>query len=59
MCKKEEELRWSKWYQSECDKVKDYVNGLFRISEQVQYEIAKKFGFETDIKADIAVNQLR
>jgi hypothetical protein len=59
MCKKEEEIRWSQWYQSECDKVKDEVNGWLRISEQVQYQVAKKFGFETDIEADIAVNQLR
>ena len=59
MCKKEEEIRWSSWYQSECDKVKDEINGWLRISEQVQYQVARDFGFTNEIEADIAVNQLR
>ena len=59
MVKKEEEIRWSPWYQSECDIVKDEVNGWLRISEQVQYQVVKEFGFENPIEADIAVNQLR
>lgn len=59
MCKKEEEIRWSPWYQSECDRVKDEVNGWLRISEQVQYQIVRDFGFKTDVESDIAVNQLR
>ena len=59
MIKKEEEIRWSSWYQSECDRVKDQVNGWLKISAQVQYQIAKDFGFDTEVESDIAVNHLR
>lgn len=59
MVLKEEEIRWSDWYQLECDKVKDEINGWLRISAQVQYQIAKDFGFGSEIEADIAVNHLR
>jgi len=59
MVKKEEEIRWSSWYQSECDRVKDEVNGWLVVSSQVQYQIAKDFGFDTDVESDIAVNHLR
>jgi len=59
MVKKEEEIRWSPWYQSECDRVKDQVNGWLAVSAQVQYQIAKDFGFDTEVESDIAVNHLR
>jgi hypothetical protein len=59
MIKKEEEVRWSQWYQSECDRVKDQVNGWLAVSAQVQYQIAKDFGFDTEVESDIAVNHLR
>ena len=59
MVKKEEKVRWSSWYQSECDRVKDQVNGWLAISTQVQYQIAKDFGFDTEVESDIAVNHLR
>lgn len=59
MIKKEEEIRWSSWYQSECDRVKDQVNGWLDISAQVQYQIAKDFSFDTEVESDIAVNHLR
>ncbi len=59
MVKKEEEIRWSPWYQSECDRVKDQVNGWLTVSAQVQYQIAKDFGFDTEVESDIAVNHLR
>lgn len=59
MVKKEEEIRWSPWYQSECDRVKDQVNGWLAVSSQVQYQIAKDFGFDTEVESDIAVNHLR
>jgi len=59
MVKKEEEIRWSPWYQSECDRVKDQVNGWLEVSAQVQYQIAKDFGFDTEVESDIAVNHLR
>ena len=47
MVKKEEEIRWSSLYQSECDRVKYQVNGWLAVSAQVQYQIAKDFGFDT------------
>ena len=59
MVKKEEKVRWSSWYQSECDIVKDEVNGWLTVSSQVQYQIAKDFGFDTEVESDIAVNHLR
>lgn len=59
MVKKEEEIRWSSLYQSECDRVKDQVNGWLTVSSQVQYQIVKDFGFDTDVESDIAVNHLR
>lgn len=59
MVKKEEEIRWSPWYQFECDLVKDKVNGWLAVSAQVQYQIAKDFGFDTEVESDIAVNHLR
>ena len=59
MITKEEEVRWSKWYQDQCDQVKDEVNGWLRVTEQAQYQIVKEYGFITDIEADIAVNYLR
>ncbi len=59
MVKKEEKVRWSSWYQSECDRVKDQVNGWLTVSSQVQYQIVKDFGFDTDVESDIAVNHLR
>jgi hypothetical protein len=59
MVKKEEEIRWSSWYQSECDQVKDKVNGWLDVSSQVQYQIVKDFGFDTEVESDIAVNHLR
>lgn len=59
MVKKEEEIRWSSWYQSECDRVKDQVNRWLEISAQVQFQIAKDFGFDTEVESDIAVNHLR
>jgi len=59
MVKKEEKIRWSAWYQSECDRVKDQVNGWLEISAQIQYQIAKDFGFDTEVESDIAVNHLR
>lgn len=59
MVTKEEEIRWSKWYQDQCDIVKDEVNGWLRISEEVQYKVVKDYGFTSDIESDIAVNYLR
>jgi hypothetical protein len=59
MVKKEEEIRWSSLYQSECDRVKDQVNGWLAVSAQVQYQIVKDFGFDTEVESDIAVNHLR
>lgn len=57
--KREEEIRWSEWYQKKCDELKDEPNGWIRLSEQVQYQVVKEFGFVSDMEADIAVNYMR
>jgi hypothetical protein len=59
MLKEEEKIRFSEEYISECDNVAHETNGWLRISEEKQYEIAKKFGFSSDIESDIAVNHMR
>jgi hypothetical protein len=59
MLLEEEKIRFSNEYISECDRVASEPNGWLRISEQKQYEIAKKFGFTSDIELDIAVNHMR
>jgi hypothetical protein len=59
MLLEEEKIRFSEDYISECNKVASEPNGWLRISEEKQYEIAKKFGFVSDIELDIAVNHMR
>lgn len=59
MLLEEEKIRFSKEYISECDKVASEPNGWLRISKKKQYEIAKRFGFTSDIEIDIAVNHMR
>lgn len=59
MLLEEEKIRFSPEYISECDKVASEPNGWLRISGEKQYEIAKKFGFNSEIEADIAVNHMR
>ena len=59
MLLEEEKIRFSQEYILECNNVASEPNGWLRISEEKQYEIAKKFGFNTDIELDIAVNHMR
>lgn len=59
MLQEEEDIRMSQKYIDMCDAVKDEVNGWLRISEEVQYMVAKKFGYETSIEQDLAVNRMR
>ncbi len=59
MLKVEESIRMSEEYIKMCDEVKDETNGWLRISEEIQYEIAKKFGYNSQLEQDIAVNLMR
>ena len=59
MLLEEETIRFSSEYITECNKVASEPNGWLRISGEKQYEIAKKFGFTSEIEADIAVNHMR
>lgn len=45
MLQKEEEIRMSQKYIDLCDEVKDEPNGWLRISEEIQYQIARDFGY--------------
>jgi hypothetical protein len=55
----EEKVRMSDAYILECTLVKDEVNGWLRVSEYVQQEIAKRFGYTTRAQNIIAVNLMR
>lgn len=59
MLQLEENIRMSQDYISMCDEVKDEINGWLRISSEIQYEIAKKFGYTSQLEQDIAVNLMR
>lgn len=55
----EEKIRMSKEYSDQCTSVKDIPNGWLKVSEQVQIDIVKKYGFTDSISCDIACNKLR
>ena len=59
MLELEESIRMSQDYIDMCDKVKDEINGWLRISDEIQYDIAKKFGYTSQLEQDIAVNLMR
>lgn len=59
MLETEESIRMSKEYVEMCDNVKDEINGWLRISEEIQYQIAKDFGYTTMLEQDLAVNRMR
>ncbi len=58
MLELEEKIRLSPDYIKSCDKVADEPNGWLRVSEEIQYSIAKQFGFD-DFSSHIAVNHMR
>jgi len=55
----EEKVRMSDAYIQECTLAKDEVNGWLRVSEYVQQEIAKRFGYTSKAQNIIAVNLMR
>lgn len=55
----EESIRMSPEYIKLCDEVKDEVNGWLRISEEIQYKIARDFGYTSTLEQDLAVNRMR
>lgn len=59
MLQAEEQIRMSAEYLKMCDAVKNEPNGWLRISEQIQYNIAKQFGYVRSIEQDLAVNRMR
>ncbi len=58
MLELEEQKRMSLDYIKLCDEVADEPNGWLRVSEEIQYLIAKQFGFN-DFSSHIAVNHMR
>ena len=59
MIYKEEEIRNSEDYRQKCTNVKDEVNGWLRVTKEMQQQLVKDFGFNTDIECDIACNYMR
>lgn len=59
MIKEEEKIRMSVDYQNLCTQVKDIPNGWLNITEKMQLELVKKYGFDDPISNDIACNMLR
>jgi len=59
MIMKEQEIRTSSEYIQKCDVVADKPNGWLDVSEQVQYDVVKMFGYKEILDMDIAVNHLR
>jgi len=55
----EEKQRFSDEYQQKCNVVKNEVNGWLRISEELQQEVAKLFGYEDQISNILAVDFMR
>lgn len=58
MLKAEEAERMGPAYAQACDQVAEEPNGWLRISEELQYSIAKQFGFD-GFSSHIAVNHMR
>ena len=59
MLKLEEGIRMSPEYSEECTKVKDEVNGWLRISEEVQQQVAHRFGYQDPLSNLLVVNYMR
>lgn len=55
----EEKIRTSKEYQNLCTKVKNIPNGWLDVTEQIQINLVKKYGFIDSISCDVACNHLR
>lgn len=59
MVAEENQCRRSQEYIDRCSAVKDEPDGWLRITAEMQQDIARQFGFITEIENDIAVNRLR
>lgn len=59
MIAEEEKIRTSKYYQDKCTAVKNIPNGWLKVTEEVQNDIAKKYGFTDKMSCDIACNMAR
>src|ERR1700744_1826785 len=59
LVEEEEIIRTSKEYQDACTDVKDIPNGWLQVTEQMQKNLVKKYGFDDTISCDVACNYLR
>lgn len=55
----EEKRRMSEEYRNECTSVKNIINGWLAVTEKMQKDIVKSFGFQTEMECDIACNMMR
>lgn len=59
MIEEEEQIRTSKYYQDKCTEVKNIPNGWLTVTEDIQKNIVKKYGFTDQMSCDVACNMAR
>lgn len=59
MVYEEEKRRWSEEYVAECNRVVDIPDGWLDVTNQLQRDVVRSFGFDTEIETDFAVSALR
>jgi hypothetical protein len=55
----ENQRRYSKEYYDECTAVQHIPNGWLNVTEKLQEDIVREFGFNTQFEISIALNTLR
>ena len=55
----EDKIRQSKEYIDKCDKVSDVPNGWLTVTDEMQHELCRSFGFVDQISNDYACERLR
>lgn len=59
MLQREEQIRFSKDYINKCSKVAHIPNGWLEITDKMQKELVKEFGYKDKLSNTLAVNVLR
>lgn len=59
MLLEEEQIRMSSKYIDDCDKLANKPNGWLELSEQIQYSIVQKYGFNSTIEQELAIIKMR
>ena len=59
MIEEEERQRLSIEYQNKCTMVKNIPNGWLKVTEELQRDIVRKYGFTDKISADVTCNMMR